>query len=81
MATDWDYLRTCATARIAENEGGNSRLALGLAEEQWEEKLKELGRDGWELVSEQALSGGSGSPADPFWAEFTGTMKRQGSPL
>jgi hypothetical protein len=68
-------------ARIAKNEGGSSVLALSLAEEAWQEKLDELGRAGWELVAEQSRNGGSGEPNDPFWTEFTGTMKRQGPPL
>lgn len=76
MAAEWQYLRMSASARISEGEGGNDLLALSLAEEQWQEKLNELGRAGWELVSEQSRSGGSGGATDPFWTEFTGTVKR-----
>lgn len=76
---EWQYLRASAFARVSVNEGGTTFLALSLAEEQWQERLDELGRTGWELVSEQSRNGGSGGPADPFWTEFTGTMKRQGA--
>jgi hypothetical protein len=76
MAAAWEYARVSESARISENEGGGPAMALSLAEEMWQVQLNELGEAGWELVSEQLRHGGSGPPGDPFWAEFSGTMKR-----
>jgi hypothetical protein len=76
MSSSWEYARVSEGARISENEGGSPAMALSLAEEAWQVKLNELGETGWELVSEQLRQGGSGPPSDPFWAEFSGTMKR-----
>lgn len=81
MATTWEYLRTSASARVFDSEGGTRHEALELAEEAWEAKLNEFGQAGWELVTEQLTSGGAGSASDPLWAKFTGTMKRSGSSL
>jgi len=81
MATTWEYMRVSANATTPDAEGGSLQKARAEATSSWIAKLNEHGATGWELVSERFVLGGSRSPADPYWAEYVGTMKRQGSPL
>lgn len=89
MATTWEYIEVSASATATTPhgaEGGKTlkttyQKAVAEATNSWIAKLNEHGATGWELVSERFAAGGAGRSTDPYWAEYAGTMKRQGSPL
>jgi hypothetical protein len=77
MASRWEYIPVrCFVSEMTE-QGGDIR---GLVEEKWSTKLTELGRSGWELVSENLCERGD-SDKGTWLIELSGTMKRPGDPL
>jgi len=88
MATTWEYIGVSASANATKPhgaEGGQTlaesayQKAVAEATNSWIAKLNEHGATGWELVSERFAAGGAGRSSDPYWVEYAGTMKRQGS--
>jgi hypothetical protein len=77
MASQWEYIRARSIASEIVDKTENPRE---LVEEKWSNKLTELGRSGWELVSETLCERGD-SDKGTWMIEVSGTMKRPGDPL
>jgi hypothetical protein len=77
VKSQWEYLPVRCIVSEATDRGGDLR---GLVEEKWSTKLSELGKSGWELVSENLVERGD-SDHGTWMIEVSGTMKRAGQDL
>jgi hypothetical protein len=80
MGTSWEYNRAWASINEETHPGKSETELKEVAAQEWLKLLNKMGQSGWELVSERTALGGLSS-SGTFWVEFTGTLKRQGSPL
>jgi len=79
MSHEWEYSRVFAEGTWPDYDGGQGPAeSQRQAAEKWYALLNERGAEGWELVVERHARGGD--HANPYWAQYVGTMKRLRQP-